>query len=97
MLIVVDQDYSHKIKVIYIIFIVLYVKTNNGIRLDYMRHFIDKDKDCWTWGLSNAGNCSYKVYYWLKIPSLKLIENDGKILKFLEDSYTPNHYFIQFQ
>ncbi len=73
------------------------VKTNNGIRLDYMRHFIDKDKDCWTWGLSNAGNCSYKVYYWLKIPSLKLIENDGKILKFLEDSYTPNHYFIQFQ
>ena len=73
------------------------VKTNNGIRLDYMKHFIDKDKNCWTWGLSGAGNCSYKVYYWLKIPDLKLIENYGKILKFLKDSCNPNHYFIQFQ
>ena len=74
------------------------VKTNQGIRPDYMRHFIDKGKDCWIWGGSNSGNCSYKVYYWLNIPSLKdIIEVQGKILKFLKDSYNPNHYFIQLQ
>ena len=100
----VDEDlpYNHKELIITecdkkYTYLVL-VKTNQGIRLDYMRHFIDKDKNCWTWGLSGAGNCSYKVYHWINIPILKdITEVQGKILKFLKDSYNPNHYFIQLQ
>ena len=100
----VDEDlpYNHKELIITecdkkYTYLVL-VKTNQGIRLDYMRHFIDKGKDCWTWGCSNSGNCSYKVYHWINIPILKdTTEVQGKILKFLKDSYNPNHYFIQLQ
>lgn len=74
------------------------VRTNRGIVLDYMRHFIDKNKDYWIWGRSNSGNYIYKVYHWLNIPILKdIIEIQGKILKFLNDPYNPNHHFIQLQ